>query len=298
MFWILVVVAIFVFHVMPAATAASVKRPVECIDSQLNSTLEYTSIVRHKSVGTLKRGFACYMITQCSVDRLPKLATQIKAWGGATSAAVHIPTKDHIQQMRSLRVVDTFVMRLREDPQFSGWLTISLLFGHEATPHLWNCTEPGAPGAALYPINALRNLAVAATSGDPQLDEHHIPPYFLYLDVDFVPSHGLSEWINNQAQGPANSTFNQLTQNNSVIVLPAFESTAALPHTPTRSLHYLLSGVKAGTIKQFHGDRFVVGHGPTEYDRYVYIVFIYCVYILRACIECDAMSEQHMAHVL
>lgn len=258
---------LFLFCALKASSIGTENKS-ECIDSKLNGSLEYVSILRYRSVGTLKKSFACYLITQCSVERLYRLANQIKAWQGATSAAVYVQTSSPAQQMNDLDTIDNFMAELRQDSQHSGYLTVSVLFGHEANPELWNCTYLKSPDRPLYPINALRNLATAATGADPHQDAHHIPPYLLNLDVDFLPSFGLSEWVERHAQSSANSTFHQLTRNGDAIVVPAFESSAAAPPIPTRSLHYLLSGIKAGSVTQFHGHRYPRGHGPSDYGRY------------------------------
>lgn len=230
----------------------------ECIDSQLNSTLEYVSIVKYKSVGEHRKNYACTLITQCSVDRLYRLTKQIKAWGGATSAAVYVPTYDYIQQMKDLSTIDTYIAELQGDSGYRGWLTISVLFGHEGYPRLWNCTEPNSPGMPLYPINALRNLAAAGSGSDSRTSSRRAPPHLFYLDVDFVPSAGLSDWVDKHFQNKGKGV---------ALVLPAFESSALAPPTPTRSLQYVLSGIKANTIKPFHGVRFPAGHGPSDFSK-------------------------------
>lgn len=257
----------FVLQWVIVVAADSLDR-LECIDSQLNGTLEYVPIVRYKSVGYDKNNlYTCSMITQCSVDRLDRLTKQLKAWGGATSAAVYVPTKHHIQQMEDLNTIDKYITNLQADSEYKGWLTLSVLFGNEDHPNLWNCTDPKSPGMPLYPINALRNLAAAATSDSSRSKQHRNPQYLFYLDADFAPSAGLSDWIDNQAKSRGKGTLHQLTQNNNVLVLPAFESSAAKPKSPARSLNYLLKGIKDKTIEQFHGARFPAGHGSSNYEK-------------------------------
>lgn len=240
----------------------------ECIDSQLTGTLEYVSIVRYKSVRTSDRNYSCTMITQCSVDRLYRLENQVKAWRGATSAAVYIPTKDQVQQKKDLYALDQFLEKLGKDPMYSGYLTVSVLFGHESTSQLWNCNETDSPGMPLYPINTLRNLAAAATGELSNLNAH-ISSYLIYLDADFVPSAGLSDWVDTQtAKGSTGKgSFYQRTHNGDLIIVPAFESSGAPPNTPTRSLDYLLEGVRNGEIHPFHVKRYPAGHGNTNFER-------------------------------
>lgn len=244
------------------ATAAKQSRS-GCIDSQMTGSLEYEFIPKYKSI---QRGenktFACNMITQCSVDRLHRLAKQVKAWQGQTSAAVYVPVRSLQEKDKLMIDIDQFMEKLSSDSDYNGKLTISVLFGHEDRPELWKCPDESSPGVPLYPINTLRNLAAGASSNGGADDS----PYMFYLDADFVPSAGLSDWIHHQylvdgGQGP----FHKLLQNNSLVVVPAFESDAPAPISPTRSLEYLLEGMRNKTVRQFHLQRFGIGHRMTNY---------------------------------
>lgn len=249
-------------------TLASNHTDIACIDGQLSGAIDYDFIAKYQTIHREEnKTYACSLITQCSMDRLAngRLASQIKGWQGAASVAVYIPTPNPLEKLHNMYTVDKFLVDLQKDPDYNGRLTVSLLFGHEGTPELWNCPEADAPGYPLYPINALRNLAVAAATG---VDSHNqtTPTYILYLDVDFVPSAGLSDWVDQQHH--ANGTFNELMSKHALFVVPAFESSAAVPLTPTRNLQYLLQGIRDDKIHQFHGGkRYPAGHNMTDFHR-------------------------------
>lgn len=247
---------------------AEITTRLECIDSKLTATLEYVSVLRYKTVRTDPINYSCTLITQCSVDRLQRLNIQIRGWRGASSVAVYIPTKNRDQQLNDLNKLDSYLKNLEIDPLFNGFLTVSVLFGHESTPQLWNCKELHSPGMPLYPINALRNLAAAATG--EQLDPtSYISPYLFYLDVDFVPSVGLSAWVDNQHSigGRGDGSLHHLTHSGGLVVVPAFESTVTTSISSARSLQYLMDGVRSELIHPFHVKRYPAGHGNTNFDK-------------------------------
>lgn len=251
----------------------------ECVDSHMTAALEYHSFARYKSISRGEnKTYACTLITQCSVDRLNRLEKQTKAWRGAVSAAVYVPAAAARDMLQHMNTIDKFLAKLREDPDYSGRLTISVMFGHEASPELWNCTDDTAPGFALYPVNNLRNLAVAgATAVGTSITSD--PEYIFYLDGDFSPSVGLSDWIDKQATLRGNGTLHQLTQNGDLMIVPAFESTAPVPSIPTRSLQYLLEGIQHDQIRQFHLLRYKFGHNMTDYPRYGVLLHPHCTIV-------------------
>jgi hypothetical protein len=165
---------------------------------------------------------------------------------------------------------------------------VSLLFGHEDTPWRWSCDakDQGAVGAPLYPINALRNLAIAA-SGIPAHTGATQTPLLFLLDVDFMPSPGLNAWITAESR---NMTFLDTFKSGSMLVVPAFETESftaqkesvmqgllsglrgskqggTLPAAPRPTLQGILSGLHDGTVQVFHGKRFAPGHRPTNTPR-------------------------------
>jgi hypothetical protein len=225
----------------------------QCPD-KFQTPFEYESVVQYRTVKrTKRREFPCVLITQCSTDRLGNLEKQARAWGGALSVGIYIPTGTISEKVRALQTVHNFATRLSKDRTFSGWIVISILFGHEEFPWRWNCTDPEAVGFPLYPINALRNLAAAGVGGE---DGPNSPLYFL-VDVDFIPSPGLELLTYKNAH----KGLIERCQLGHAIVIPAFESRKKFDF-PT--LDFVISGLKSGDVFQFHGRRIAVGHNPTN----------------------------------
>jgi hypothetical protein len=251
----------------------------ECPD-RLLIPYEYESVAKYMMTTRRDNAYPCTIITQCSADRLTNLENQARLWGGAISVAVYIPTTSILAKSAAMNKVHDLVRKLEDDKSYTGWLTISLLFGHEETPWRWSCNVDGAVGAPLYPINALRNLAIAASGSLPHTSAVQTPLLFL-LDVDFMPSPGLNAWI---AAESRNATFLDTFKAGSMMVVPAFETESLAPKKPSSqsflsgvwgggqdspavprpSLSGILSGLRDGSVQVFHGKRFAPGHRPTN----------------------------------
>jgi hypothetical protein len=208
-------------------------------------------------VTSKKVEFACVIITQCSADRLDNLENMARIWGGSVSAAVYVPTSSTATKIEALKNIQDMILRLDADATYGGRLTVSLLFGHEDAPWRWSCTHEAAVGFALYPINALRNLAIAASGTPKRLDAVYAPLYFL-LDVDFMPSPELNAWIEMNAKDEA---FLEHMRKGSMIVVPAFETGLSVTKF---TLPAVLDGLNKDTIQVFHGKRFPPGHNSTN----------------------------------
>jgi hypothetical protein len=105
-----------------------------------------------------------------------------------------------------------------------------------------------------YPINNLRNLAVVGSGGQ---HGSTFPLYFL-LDSDFMPSVHLRSWIRTHAE----AGLIERCRKGDMIVLPALETSLPVTH-PT--LSFALAGMANGTVEQFHANRYLPGHAPTNY---------------------------------
>jgi glycosyltransferase-like protein LARGE len=200
------------------------------------------------------------IITQCSIDRFDNLESLSRLWGGTVSAAVYVPTTSSAIKLSVLNKVHELILRLDKDASYTGQLVISVLFGHEDAPWRWSCKHEAAVGFPLYPINALRNLAIAAAGTRHQPGAAHTPLYFL-LDVDFMPSPGLRKWLEQNAK---NATFMARINAGSMIVVPAFETRLSVKK-PT--LPAVLDGLRKSTVQVFHGKRFPPGHMATNTPR-------------------------------
>jgi len=130
----------------------------------------------------------CTLVTQCSVDRLGRLEQQARAWGGRLSAAVYISTASTTERSAGLDAVKQLVHRLESDSAYTGQLVVSVLYGHEDSPWLWDGAGTDNLDGPLYPINALRNLAGAVVT----------TPLVFLVDVDFVPSVGLLQSVQSE----------------------------------------------------------------------------------------------------
>jgi len=113
--------------------------------------------------------------------------------------------------------------------------------------------EAEAVARGLYPINALRNLA---------LSQARTELVFL-LDVDFVPSAGLLRDLTRQ---PA--LLSHLAANKAALVVPAFEVS---PRHRLPAQQAALAALAASSPPQasgFHTGHFPVGHAPTDFARW------------------------------
>ena len=206
------------------------------------------------------------LVTQCSLDRLPRLAEQAAAYGNSpVSVAVYIPFVATSGEVRAggergkKSEAEMFETIRRFHAQLASEgvrrVTISLLFGN-------------APGATeyddMYPINNLRNLALDAATSQ----------MVLLVDVDFVPSPQLASLCSGVGPGPdmqkssiSYAEAHSLCSDGAVLVVPAFEveeNLAALPSTQ----HELASLWQEHRAEGFHVSNFPKGHSPTDFERW------------------------------
>jgi len=176
------------------------------------------------------------VVTQLSVDRLPRLEELCSAWCGVVSAAVLIPSHGAPGRSKALREVA--LLHKKVESQGRCRLDLAVV---DAMP-------PATAGYdAMYPINALRNIALEQAQTD----------LVFLLDVDFVPSEGLYETLL--------SAFRELhhacLRHKAVLVVPAFEMEVGGP--VARGKMELLDGATA-----FHVGHFPKGHAPTNYRHW------------------------------
>jgi hypothetical protein len=211
---------------------------------------------------------SCTLVTQCSVDRFPQLESQIIAWDGALSVAIYVPSPDHHE---TLAEIDIFLTRLRETLPatcVSYYIVVSLLYGHECDTkkHLWDRTslhdEPEAP---LYPINNLRNLSVSAARSTIA------SPLLFLVDVDFVPSTGLSSWIEQSNSPTSSNPLVARCDSGDIFVVPAFERDTDFEMDSKNMTESLMTGWACGLISPFHTAHFPAGHQPTDFERSIFL---------------------------
>lgn len=215
---------------------------------------DYESIAEYSVIGHPAARIApCVAITQLSVGRLDQLEALVTVWKGVISAAIYVPTDN---REANLALIQKFSGKLMNRNDTKSYTILSVLFGHEDTPSRYNCTVKETIGFPLYPVNNLRNLAVAASAGPTG----HKYPLFFLTDADFYPAVGLRSWIDAHAE----TGLIKRCEGGDMIVIPAFESEKEITSS---SQTFLLAGIRDGTIKQFHIDRYIEGHRPTDYAK-------------------------------
>jgi hypothetical protein len=208
------------------------------------------------------------LVTQSSLDRLPRLAAQVVAYGNApVSVALFVPSLVADESGESGGdAVDGEARMLDSIRQFHAQLaakgvrkmTISLLFGNSPCEREYD---------NMYPINNLRNLALDAATTE----------MVLLVDVDFVPSPQLALVCgggsrDSKRQPPPAISFADVQSfccNGAVLVVPAFEvgtesELAVLPSTQDE----LASLWHERRAEGFHVSNFPKGHSPTDFERW------------------------------
>lgn len=225
----------------------------QCPDS-FDQPFDYETVTEHFVIGQPQARIApCVAITQLAVGRLNQLENLIKSWKGVVSAAIYVPTDN---REANLALIQEFSSRLADVNDTKSYTILSVLFGHEDSPWRYKCSEEGTIGFPLYPVNNLRNLAVAGSAG-PKGYQY---PLFFLTDADFFPALGLRPWID----AHADAGLIKRCERGDMIVVPAFESKKPIT---SNSRNFLLFGIRDGSIKQFHMDRYIEGHRPTNYVK-------------------------------
>ena len=189
------------------------------------------------------------LVTQGSVDKLPRLVQVLERWQGPISCAILITTKANIHSLLSF---------MEEHPFIQQQVTIHLYFEIGDLP---------------YPINIMRNLALFNIESN----------YFFALDIDFLPNANAYEVVKAELPERASSLHKK-----TLWVLPAFErflskenkhdnnvtSVTLIP----RDKAELLLAVQAKVVAPFH-DYYPAGHRHvTNYTKwYPYSTFSYSV---------------------
>lgn len=247
--------------------------PPECADNWLRSPMEYESVIRyfHKAADNFTNAVESVLVTQCTVDRLERLERQAKSWGGPVSAAIYIPTDNLTVQESAMETLEKFALGLSNDPTLKSSITISTLFGLEKMPSKWNCTAYGSAGMPLYPVNALRNLAVAATNSTASSSGRAAGPLLFLLDVDFIPSEGLAQLLHQTVTKNDKSPIARIVNSGGVLVVPAFEAHNAttFPAAGALTQEFLKQGYLSDeqSITPFHMRQFFKAHGPSNYTK-------------------------------
>jgi hypothetical protein len=175
-------------------------------------------------------------------SKFQRLLFSIERWGGPVSAAVYVKSEDDIRQLLEYCHVHASSLQFTD-------IHVLMEKTQEAYPH-----------------NLLRQAALNYRSTD----------YFLTLDVDFVTPPQASRDLD--ALVRSDSALVQKLQDKTLMVLPAFAGNepvddskllqkggCSLPRNKQEAIQFVQ---EKHNMTPFHTERFSMGHGPTNYDKW------------------------------
>ncbi|KAG6552037.1 hypothetical protein Mapa_006343 [Marchantia paleacea] len=194
------------------------------------------------------------IVTQASADRLPAIEAMATSWGGAMCVAIHIRSISELKQLYP-KLRD---LHARIEAQDHCRLDVCV-----ATEDGLSTDTPSP--AALYPINAMRNLALSMAATE----------LVFILDADFVPSKGMHDVLTGDEK-LYSGLLRMAVEERQMLVIPAFESTSGkfevLERTkaiyPTTYQDLCVKWME-GAATAFHCSHFARGHKPTNYERFL-----------------------------
>ena len=197
--------------------------------------------------------------------RLYMLEGQCDVWTGVISAAVYVAlvegravsvplSGNEAPALVDLAEVQSAVLKFHAQAERRGLCKLDLQLISQEVESVWL--------SGLYPVNAMRNRALAGASTE----------VVLLLDVDFWPSAELSElMVNARKYG----SLLQAVLARTAVVLPAFESGETGAVGVEQAREAVLRGKagaaamsRDGRLKPFHTDRYRAGHRATDYARW------------------------------
>lgn len=194
------------------------------------------------------------------------LEGQCDVWSGIISAAVYVAKVDGqavVVELSSnqdprlvpLASVASRVRAFHAAAESKGLCKLDLQLVSQDVESVWL--------SALYPVNAMRNRALAAARTD----------VVLLLDVDFWPSAELGELASSARKY---ASLREATAARNAIVLPAFETRDSGGVGVEAARDAALDGKSAaaqmyrdGRLKAFHADRYRAGHRATDYAKWL-----------------------------
>jgi hypothetical protein len=182
--------------------------PYASLDTYNPNPIEYLKFPSFATFGNLnvnKRDITIF--TQLSMNRIDLISDIAASWSGSVSVALYVESYADIDKLDS--ALYYLKIRMQEAPYNKCMMIVSLLFGVEfiASP---KALKGFHPYDLLYPINALRNLALLQAPGD----------LVFSLDADFVPSANSFEFLTRP------SFYDQIVKQSTsktVFVIAAFE---------------------------------------------------------------------------
>jgi len=201
---------------------------------------------------------AVCLVTQCSMDRLVQLQALMSTWNGEMSVAVFMDSAPGSEQalegqQRILACCKRAAASCALAGQPAPALTVTIVY------RLDEAEVRCPPYDCLYPVNTMRNVALAGARSD----------IVFLLDVDFVPSHGLCKRLSNV---DAVRKLRQCLRGHSssgplCLVVPAFE--VHNDDKDYRNEEHLRAGYEAGVASGFHVGHFPRGHSATDFKRWI-----------------------------
>uniref|UniRef100_A0A8C5KVD8 LARGE xylosyl- and glucuronyltransferase 2 n=1 Tax=Jaculus jaculus TaxID=51337 RepID=A0A8C5KVD8_JACJA len=168
------------------------------------------------------------LVAQLSMDRLQMLEALCRHWPGPMSLALYL-TDAEAQQF--LRFVEA-------SPVLSARQNVAYHVVYRE--------------GALYPVNQLRNVALAQA----------LTPYVFLSDIDFLPAYSLYDYLRVSIEqlglGGGRKT---------ALVVPAFETLHYRFSFPSSKAE-LLALLDAGSLYTFRYHEWPRGHAPTDYARW------------------------------
>jgi hypothetical protein len=206
------------------------------------------------------------LVTQLSFERLYMLEGQCDVWNGVISAAVYIALVDgqavtvELDSEEDPRLTPIAIVRKQFEEfhrmaEAKSLCKLDLQLVSQQVESVWL--------SALYPVNAMRNRALANARTD----------VILLLDVDFWPVVELSQLMQ---QPEKYESLLTAVNGGSAVVLPAYETSDSGEVGVAVARDAVLGGKDAavamfwdGRIKPFHTDRYKAGHRATDFRNWL-----------------------------
>jgi hypothetical protein len=182
--------------------------PPYSLDSYLPLPIDYLKFPSYATFGNLNVNSRDITIfTQLSMNRLELISGIAASWAGSLSVAVYVESHEDIPKLDSALL--DLEMIMDEAPYNECKLIISLLFGVKfiASPR---ALKDFHPYDLLYPINALRNLALLEAQGE----------LVFSLDADFILSADSFDYL---ARPGFYDQIVEQSKSKTVFVIAAFE---------------------------------------------------------------------------
>ncbi|GAA5844151.1 hypothetical protein JCM11251_002451 [Rhodosporidiobolus azoricus] len=188
------------------------------------------------------------LVTQFTLSRITRFERMAAAWDGPLSAAIYLTDPSDI---------DALAERLNAASSLSSvWNKVTLTL--VKPDH--SVDEAALLRRLRYPINRLRNLAIA---GSPS-------PYLLVVDVDFVPSPGMASIVSTRGipilTQPSSLDAKSPTFHRTALVIPTFELAPGWNTTFPTTLEDLAALYSASPSSAVLTDP-NAGHGPSQPDQ-------------------------------